>query len=100
MGGERDMMDVTRDKSMSTQISPENEKVLRDAVANGSFENPKAALDEAMELLREKIEEEQGNGKILPPDEWIKEFDAWVSSHKSRNSNVDDSRESIYPDRI
>ncbi len=84
---------------MGTQISPENEKVLRDAVANGCFENPKAALDEAMELLREKIEEQQGNGKLLPPDEWIREFTSWAESHKPLNSKLDDSRESIYQGR-
>ncbi len=84
---------------MSTQISPENEKVLRDAVEAGAFANEEAALSEAIGLLREKIEVGQGNGKVLPADELVRHFDAWVGSHKSRNLNVDDSRESIYPDR-
>jgi hypothetical protein len=34
----------------------------------------------------------------LPLDEWLREFDAWVGSRASRNPDVDDSRESMYPD--
>lgn len=30
------------------------------------------------------------------PDEWVAELRAWAASRKSRNPNVDDSRESIY----
>ncbi|MCA9213193.1 MAG: hypothetical protein KDB27_09020 [Planctomycetales bacterium] len=84
---------------MSTQMSPENEKVPRDAVATGTFASEESALSEAMQLLREKIGESNGSGKELPPEEAVREFDAWVSSHQSRNPNADDSRESLYPDR-
>ncbi len=35
----------------------------------------------------------------LAPEAWLVEFDAWVNAHPSRNPHVDDSRESIYPDR-
>lgn len=35
----------------------------------------------------------------LPIDKWLSIFDAWVAGLESRNPPVDDSRESIYPDR-
>jgi hypothetical protein len=35
----------------------------------------------------------------LATSDWLTEFDAWVKSHSSRNPNVDDSRDGMYPDR-
>jgi hypothetical protein len=35
----------------------------------------------------------------LSPEEWSKEWRAWLASHTSRNPNFDDSRESIYAGR-
>lgn len=32
-------------------------------------------------------------------DGWLRDFDDWVSGHESRNPQLVDSRESIYPDR-
>lgn len=84
---------------MATPVSAENEKIIREAVIDGHFENSKQALDEAIELLRERIEDDQSNGRILPPDEWIIEFTAWARSHRPRDSKLDDSRESIYEGR-
>ena len=39
---------------MSTDISPENEAFIRQAVANGRFESRQQALDQAVRLLREE----------------------------------------------
>ena len=36
---------------------------------------------------------------IEDPTEWAAYFEAWLKRQRSRNPNVDDSRESIYPDR-
>jgi hypothetical protein len=39
----------------------------------------------------------------LTPDEWVRQFDAWVDSHDRTTRLLSDeaiSRESIYPDRI
>jgi hypothetical protein len=39
----------------------------------------------------------------LTPEEWVREFDAWVNSHDRTTPLLSDeaiSRESIYPDRI
>ncbi|XZE21702.1 hypothetical protein SH449x_001607 [Pirellulaceae bacterium SH449] len=31
-----------------------------------------------------------------PYDQWKREFQQWIDGHRSRNKNMDDSRESIY----
>ncbi len=84
---------------MATEISTENEKFLEEAVKNGRFENRQQALDEAVRLLREETEVEGNGSPLLPPDEWEREFTKWAESHKARNPNLDDSRETIYKGR-
>jgi hypothetical protein len=44
----------------------------------------------------EKLQQPSPN---LSTEKWLRLFDAWINSEVSRNSNFDDSRESIYPDR-
>lgn len=44
---------------MNTPISPENEALLAELVASGSFASPAMALDEALRLLRSKLQLEQ-----------------------------------------
>jgi Arc/MetJ-type ribon-helix-helix transcriptional regulator len=44
---------------MSTNLSPENEAILADAVAQGVYSNANQALDEALRLLRKKLEIER-----------------------------------------
>ena len=86
---------------MSTDISAENEAFLREAIKNGRFESKQQALDEGIRLLRKQAQGDEENGaKMLSLDEWVAEYDAWVKRHKPRNPNMDDSRDSIYPDRI
>ncbi len=41
------------DSTASTDISPENEEYIRQAVADGRFESRQQALDQAIGLLRE-----------------------------------------------
>jgi hypothetical protein len=80
---------------LTLHLSAELEAKLRDqAKAVG-----KPPEELALEALEEKLSAETTTPAILPPDEWIAAFDAWVTSHKPRNPNVDDSRESIYPGR-
>ncbi len=44
---------------MSTHLSPENESLLAQAVSLGAFASPERALDEALRLLRCKLEVEE-----------------------------------------
>ncbi|HEV2968901.1 MAG TPA: hypothetical protein VGY55_02855 [Pirellulales bacterium] len=76
-------------------LPPETEAKLRQA-ADRSGKAPEAL---ALEALDDKLSGELGSQQMLAPDEWLRQFDAWVSGHESRNPRVDGSRESIYPDR-
>ncbi len=76
-------------------LPPETEARLR-LVSVQSGKAPEAL---ALEALDEKLCGESGLKPTIPHDEWLRHFDAWVSSLTSRNPQVDDSRESIYPDR-
>lgn len=54
----------------------------------------------AMTTLQGSLTEAAANGTaIMSLESWLHEFDTWVADHESRNPRLDDSRESIYPDR-
>jgi predicted transcriptional regulator len=53
---------------------------------------------DALSSDAQALQEETG-GYIEDPKLWQAQFDDWMSRQRSRNPNVDDSRESIYPDR-
>jgi Arc/MetJ-type ribon-helix-helix transcriptional regulator len=44
---------------MSTNLTPENEAFLAEAVSRGAFPSPQIALEEALRLLRRKLEVEE-----------------------------------------
>ncbi|MEX2138554.1 MAG: hypothetical protein WD894_04795 [Pirellulales bacterium] len=77
-------------------LTPESQAKLQErAAAAGQDLESFIAL-----AVEEKLWGDVETTAILPPDQWLAEFDAWIRSHSSRNPNVDDSRESIYSDRI
>jgi Arc/MetJ-type ribon-helix-helix transcriptional regulator len=63
---------------MATDLSPENDKFLRDLVNHGTYPNEATALNEAVKLLRRRREivsrieaglEQAERGELLPEDE-------------------------------
>lgn len=54
---------------MSTDLSPQNESYIQEAVARGAFPSRGQALDAAVELLRERDARR---------DEWIREVQAGI----------------------
>jgi hypothetical protein len=57
----------------------------------------KIAADRAQPARPRSLQDE------LTPEEWVRQFDAWVASHDRTTPLLSDeaiSRESIYPDRI
>jgi hypothetical protein len=57
----------------------------------------KIAADRAQPARSRSLQDE------LAPEEWVRQFDAWVASHDRTTPLLSDeaiSRESIYPDRI
>ena len=82
---------------MSSSISPENQKLLREVVASGPFKSEDEALSEALRLLRDKTP--NGSVETVPDEDWTKLFRNWTQKGRVGNSQLDDSRESIYEGR-
>jgi hypothetical protein len=76
-------------------LPPETEVRLRQA-AQESGKTPETL---ALEALDDKLSSEFSSEPELSREEWLRRFNEWMSQVKSRNPNVDDSRESFYPDR-
>ncbi len=76
-------------------LSPETEAKLYEQAR----EIGKAPEEFALTVLQTSLAESAVAPSTLPLDEWLGRYDAWVTGHSSRNPHVNDSRESIYPDR-
>lgn len=82
-----------------TSLSPQNEQLLRDLVATGRYRSEDEAIAAALRALQtEKVSPVVVPG-ILPPEEWIREFNRVTSSRSGGNPHLEDSRETIYGDR-
>ncbi|MGO4884334.1 MAG: hypothetical protein ACLP59_26455 [Bryobacteraceae bacterium] len=61
------------------------------------------ALDKALSEAFGPADRQWSLQDELTPEEWVRQFDAWVEGHNRTTpllSDEDVSRESIYPDRI
>jgi hypothetical protein len=77
------------------QLPPETEAKLRDRAQLAGIA-PEAL---ALETLREGLGDDGLSAPALSTEAWLAEFDAWIAGLKPGNPNLDDSRDSIYPDR-
>jgi Arc/MetJ-type ribon-helix-helix transcriptional regulator len=68
---------------MSTHLSPENEALLAEAVSSGAFASPEMALDEALRLLRRKLEIEEELIAGLDSGEAVEVADAYWARKRS-----------------
>lgn len=75
-------------------LPPDTEAKLREQAGLTG----KSLEELALEALQDKLSAEVTPTPVLSPDDWTRQFQAWVSSHSSRNPRFDDSRDSIYPD--
>lgn len=84
---------------MVTGLSPDNEAFLLHLVSSGRFPTQEAALNQAVQALRETTRDnatDGGGAKRQSADEWIKDIKEWAGRHRPVTTFVDDSRESIY----
>ena len=82
---------------MAMNISPENERILEEAVKSGRFADKEQALAEALRSLNGTTEPD--DGPVLPGDKWRERFREHVANTPSTSATfVDDSRE-IYEGR-
>jgi predicted transcriptional regulator len=81
--------------TLTLKLTPEIEAKLRElSLATGRLPE-----ELALDAIEQNLVEEP-NTPAIPYEEWARLFDEWLKSHRSRNPNFDDSRESIYPDRV
>lgn len=82
------------------ELSHDNQDFIDDVVVSGRFSNPSAAINEAVQLLRNEIENhgQESVDEIAAP-EWCERFERWAESHRHLAHEADDSRESIYAGR-
>ena len=89
--------------TVTLELSPEVEAgLLAQAQAEGLN-----VSDYVQNLVRERISTRAAGASLpayeLPPEEWVRQFEAWTRSHAGRNlpvlSDEAMSRESIYADR-
>lgn len=83
--------------TLTLHLTPEMEAKLRELSASSGRMPEELALN----FLERDLEfEVQDSGPAISYEEWSKHFDSWVKEQRSRNPHFDDSRESIYPDRV
>ena len=89
---------------MTFDIPSEFEPLIRNAIETGAFATTEDALAHALALLAK----EQGvalgkgpteHGKNESHESWAKRLRSFAASQKPTGRDVDDRRESIYPDR-
>jgi len=89
---------------MTFDIPSEFEPVIQNAVATGAFATTEDALAHALSLLAKEQGVAVANGSVKDGeneshDSWAERLRSFAASHKATGHAVDDSRESIYPDR-
>ncbi|MDZ4658774.1 MAG: hypothetical protein SH868_14455 [Bythopirellula sp.] len=81
--------------TLTLHLSAELEEKLKEH-ARSTGKNPE---DIALDALQQNLSDEVISTPKPSIEKKLSEFRAWANSHRSRNPNFDDSRESIYPDR-
>ena len=84
---------------MTITPTPEQERILAEALEAGLISRVEDALNLGLETLRSKLPARPAEETA---EEWIARFHAWVDSHADQTVVLSDeamSRESIYDDR-
>ncbi len=84
-----------------TDWPAKTEGLIDKLVASGHFTSRDAVVDEAVRLLRDKLNSDsQSKRARFSARGWCEQFDAWAASHRPLPHEAADSRESIYDDRV
>ena len=87
---------------MTIQLSPEQEQLVRQAIAAGLISAADDVVDVGIGAIRQRLDA-QASSKI-PPDveQWSSELHAWVQTHSTATPLLSEhavSRDSIYGSR-
>lgn len=80
---------------LNLHLTPETEIKLQEFVVSTG----KRPEEVVLEALNDKLANEPPESAAITTEEWLHQFDTWMSSLVSHNPRVDDSRDSFYPDR-
>jgi hypothetical protein len=86
---------------MTITPTPEQERILTEALEAGLIERPEDALNIGLPALRSQLNA-AGKSPSLSAKEWVEKFRTWARSHSTDTPLLSDdaiSRESIYGDR-
>ncbi len=82
---------------MATDLTPDNEHFVEEAVADGHYDSEQDLINEAVRLLRNEMsQEKEPENAMLPADQWEAELKEWAGSHSKLNHPADDDRLNLY----
>ena len=87
---------------MTFQLSPEQEQLIGQAIRLGVIQNPSEIVDVGISTIRQWLETRLASDHVIDPEQWSREFHAWVGSHPTTTPLLSEeaiSRESIYGTR-
>jgi Arc/MetJ-type ribon-helix-helix transcriptional regulator len=84
---------------MTNNVSAENERFIRQAVAEGRFANWDEAINEAVHLLREESSDAEQHSDGPDSQAWAADLRNWAANHRRVEQPVDFDRSGIYSDR-
>ena len=78
-------------------MSHDNLQYIEQLVASGVFRTRDEAMNQAVELLRHRIESQDNGSETY--ESWATRFDEWLAGHNDIQTVADDDRDSIYAGR-
>ena len=87
---------------MAVQLSPEQERVVGQAIHAGLIRIPDDVVGVGVETIRQRLEARQPAAATLSAEEWSRQLHTWIHSHPTNTPVLPDEaidRESIYEGR-
>jgi Arc/MetJ-type ribon-helix-helix transcriptional regulator len=84
---------------MEFELTPDIENIARAAVIAGAYESIDAFVKEAIRDKAEKVAAASPEQPLTNEEEWVANLNAIGSRLSATGFQVDDCRESFYPDR-
>lgn len=91
---------------MAIQLSPEQERVVGQAIHAGLIRIPEDVVGVGVDTIRQRLEAQEPSVSLKNNDrsiaDWSSKLHAWIHSHSADTASLPDDafgRESIYQDR-
>ena len=87
---------------MTVQLNPEQEQLIGQALEAGLIGDASEVVQVGLAAIRQRLEARVSSRTPLDPQDWSREFHAWVESHSSTTPLLSDeaiSRDSLYGTR-